>query len=59
MHVVRKELESALETCHEVIHKHQIEMDDARKKVKESLQIVEKICLEKEKLLTDLNKSNG
>ncbi|XP_026809526.1 tropomyosin-like [Rhopalosiphum maidis] len=55
---VRKELEVALESCHEVVYKYQTDMDVARYRVKEAIEMVEKIHSEKDKLLTDLKKSN-
>lgn len=58
-YVVRKELESALESSHEVIYKYQTDMEVARNKVKEAVEIVEKTSLEKELLATDLKKSKG
>lgn len=56
---VRKELESALESCHEVVDKYHTDMEIARNKVKEAIEVVEKTCSEKDRLVKDLNKSNG
>lgn len=56
---VRNELESALESCHEVIYKFQVDLEAARNKVKEAVEVVDKTCSEKEQLVTNLNKSNG
>ncbi|XP_050053837.1 uncharacterized protein LOC114129145 isoform X3 [Aphis gossypii] len=55
---VRKELEAALESCHENVYKYQTDVEVARCKVKEAVEIVEKTHSEKDKLLTDLKKSN-
>lgn len=55
---VRKELEVALESCHENVYKYQTDVEVARYKVKEAVEIVEKTHSEKDKLLTDLKKSN-
>ncbi|XP_022178218.1 myosin-1-like isoform X2 [Myzus persicae] len=54
---VRKELEVALESCHEVIYKYQTDVEVARYKVKEALEMVEKTYSEKDKLVTDLQQS--
>jgi len=56
---VRKELEVALESCHEVVYKYQTDVEVARYKVKEALEMVEKTYSEKDELVTDLKKSNG
>lgn len=58
-YIVRKQLESALESCHEIVYKHQSESEVARNKVKEAIEVVEKTCSDKDQLVTDLNKSNG
>ncbi|KAF0759020.1 protein BCAP-like isoform X1 [Aphis craccivora] len=55
---VRKELEVALESCHENVYKYQTDVEVAKYKVKEAVEIVEKTHSEKDKLLTDLKKSN-
>ncbi|XP_060841839.1 putative leucine-rich repeat-containing protein DDB_G0290503 isoform X1 [Rhopalosiphum padi] len=55
---VRKELEVALESCHEVVYKYQTDVDVARYRVKEAIEMVEKTYSEKDKLLTDLKNSN-
>uniref|UniRef100_A0A2S2NL07 Uncharacterized protein n=1 Tax=Schizaphis graminum TaxID=13262 RepID=A0A2S2NL07_SCHGA len=55
---VRKELKVALESCHEVVNKYQTDVDVARYRVKEAIEMVEKTHSERDKLLTDLKKSN-
>ncbi|XP_025202870.1 putative leucine-rich repeat-containing protein DDB_G0290503 [Melanaphis sacchari] len=55
---VRKELEIALESCHEVVYKYQTDVEVARHKVEEAIKMVEKTYSEKDKLLTDLKESN-
>lgn len=52
-------MESALESCHEVIYKYQNEAEITRKKVIEAANVVENTRLEKERIATDLNKSKG
>lgn len=48
-----------MESCHEVVHKYQTDMEIARNKVKDAIEIVEKTSSEKEQLSTDLNKTKG
>ncbi|XP_029342112.1 putative leucine-rich repeat-containing protein DDB_G0290503 [Acyrthosiphon pisum] len=55
---VRKELEVALESCHEVVYKYQTDVEVARYKVNEALEMIEKTYSEKDKLVMDLKKSN-
>ncbi|XP_060871625.1 putative leucine-rich repeat-containing protein DDB_G0290503 [Metopolophium dirhodum] len=55
---VRKELEVALESCHEVVYKYQTDVEVARYKVNEALEMMEKTYSEKDKLVMDLKKSN-
>lgn len=58
-YAVRKELELALESCHEVVDKYKIDTEVARIKVKEAIEVVEKTYSEKDRLVKDLNISNG
>ncbi|VVC35378.1 Hypothetical protein CINCED_3A004784 [Cinara cedri] len=55
---VRKELESALESCHRVISNYQTDAEVARNKVKEAVEVVDKTYSEKERLATDLKIAN-
>jgi len=57
--LVRKKLEVALESCHKANYNYQSDMEIARHKVKEALEMVEKTNSKKDKLVTDLEKSNG
>lgn len=57
-HRVREELESALESCHEIVYKYKVDLEVARDKAKEAVEVADKTCLEKEQLVKDLQKSN-
>lgn len=56
---VRKQLESALESCLEEVNKYKNDADIARNKVREAVEMVEKLCSEKDQLMEDLNNSKG
>ncbi|XP_050544028.1 structural maintenance of chromosomes protein 2-like isoform X2 [Daktulosphaira vitifoliae] len=55
---VRNELETALRFCHEKIDKYQRDESTARDKVKEAIELVEKTCMEKQRVTEELKKSN-
>ncbi|XP_025413374.1 sporulation-specific protein 15-like isoform X2 [Sipha flava] len=54
---VRKHLESALESCLGEVDKYKTDADIARNKVREAIEIMDKISSEKDRLIEDLNNS--